>query len=153
MKIYVASSWRNEWQPDVVDRLRQAGHEIYDFRNPKPGNKGFHWSEISENWQDWTPEQYKAALHHPLAATGFYLDYEALLDAECIVLVLPSGRSSHLEMGVAIGLAQERIRYHSIIFMPEPVEPELMYKMADAIVVTMDELVAAIDGITQKEKQ
>ena len=32
-KIYVASSWRNVFYPDVVQRLRDAGHEVYDFRN------------------------------------------------------------------------------------------------------------------------
>ena len=33
-KIYVASSWRNGYYPDVVDKLREAGHDVYDFRNP-----------------------------------------------------------------------------------------------------------------------
>ena len=33
-KIYVASSWRNEYYPEVVAKLREAGHEVYDFRNP-----------------------------------------------------------------------------------------------------------------------
>ena len=35
-KIYVASSWRNREQPSVVKALREAGHEVYDFRNPAP---------------------------------------------------------------------------------------------------------------------
>ena len=40
-RIYVASSWRNKYQPEVVTALRKAGHEVYDFRNPKdnPGGK------------------------------------------------------------------------------------------------------------------
>lgn len=42
MKIYVASSWRNNRQPDVVKFLRDLGHEVYDFKNPKPGDDGFH---------------------------------------------------------------------------------------------------------------
>jgi hypothetical protein len=33
-KIYLASSWRNERQPELVRILREAGHEVYDFRNP-----------------------------------------------------------------------------------------------------------------------
>ncbi len=32
MKVYIASSWRNEYQPTVVARLREAGHDVYDFR-------------------------------------------------------------------------------------------------------------------------
>lgn len=29
-RIYVASSWRNTYQPGVVAALREAGHEVYD---------------------------------------------------------------------------------------------------------------------------
>lgn len=32
--IYVASSWRNQYFPDVVKKLHEFGHEVYDFRNP-----------------------------------------------------------------------------------------------------------------------
>lgn len=33
-KIYVASSWRNQYQPQVVRFLHEQGHEVYDFRHP-----------------------------------------------------------------------------------------------------------------------
>ena len=48
-KIYVASSWRNPYFPEVVEALRAAGHEVYDFRNPPHGGAGFHWTDIDEN--------------------------------------------------------------------------------------------------------
>lgn len=51
MRIYVASSWRNERQPEVVARLRAEGHEVYDFRRPNGQQDGFHWSEIDPEWQ------------------------------------------------------------------------------------------------------
>jgi len=38
-KIYVASSWRNDYYPKVVAKLREAGHEVYDFRNPPSDSK------------------------------------------------------------------------------------------------------------------
>lgn len=43
-KIYVASSWRNPYQPEVVAALRKAGHQVYDFRNPEdnPGGRSAH---------------------------------------------------------------------------------------------------------------
>ena len=44
-KIYVASSWRNKYQPEVVAALRAAGHEVYDFRNPEHNPGGFHWAD------------------------------------------------------------------------------------------------------------
>lgn len=48
-KIYVANSLRNPFQQDVVDILRDFGHEVYDFLNPPHGNDGFQWSDIDIN--------------------------------------------------------------------------------------------------------
>lgn len=50
MKIYLASSWRNQSQPHAVKFLREAWHEVYDFRNPADGQNGFGWSEIDKTW-------------------------------------------------------------------------------------------------------
>lgn len=69
-KIYVASSWRNSYQLDVVSFLRNEGHEVYDFKNPPHGNGGFQWSDIDPNWQYWTTAQYREALNHPIAQKG-----------------------------------------------------------------------------------
>ena len=53
-KIYVASSWRNPYDEQVVKRLREEGHEVYDFRNPPHGGNGFHWTDVDENAPIWT---------------------------------------------------------------------------------------------------
>ncbi|WP_288286697.1 hypothetical protein [uncultured Prevotella sp.] len=49
-KIYVASSWRNEYYPEVVEKLREAGREVYDFRNPPSGDPGFKWGNVSVDY-------------------------------------------------------------------------------------------------------
>jgi len=61
MKIYVASSWRNAVQPTVVLRLRDEGHEVYDFRHPSPGYDGFSWGEIDQDWESWSKEQFRSS--------------------------------------------------------------------------------------------
>lgn len=76
-KIYVASSWRNEYQQEVVKVLRELGHEVYDFKNPE-GRTGFQWSAIDKDWQNWTTEQYRDALRHPVAESGFNSDFNAM---------------------------------------------------------------------------
>lgn len=124
MRVYVASSWRNQQQPEVVKRLRVEGHEVYDFKNPAPGNNGFHWSEIDPDWQQWTPEQLREAHKHPIACAGFKEDMNALVAADACVLVMPCGRSAHLEAGYAIGAGKP-----TCILLADD-EPELMYKMA-----------------------
>lgn len=99
MKIYIASSWRNEYFPEVVMKLREAGFVVYDFRNPPSGDEGFHWVSVSDKWLDWTPEEYRDNLKHPLAERQFKNDIEAMEACDACVLVLPCGRSAHTEAG------------------------------------------------------
>ncbi len=127
MRIYVASSWRNDYQPDVILGLREAGHEVYDFRNPRPENHGFHWSEIDREWKSWTMRRFIEALSHPLAEEGFGEDYRAMQWAEACVLVLPAGRSAHLEAGWFAGAGKP------LLILLADAEPELMYKLASGL--------------------
>jgi len=135
MRVYVASSWRNPTQPKVVQALRAAGVDVYDFRNPRPGDHGFRWSEIDPEWQQWTPEKFSTALAHPIAVAGFESDMDALKACDTCVLLLPCGRSAHLEAGWAAG-AGKRL----IILLADGCEPELMYRMAE-IATTIEEVV------------
>ncbi len=133
-KIYVASSWRNSHQPAVVQALRADGHDVYDFRNPAPGDCGFKWEEIDPGWELWTPVEFRMYLEDPIAVKGFLNDMRALQDCDCCVLVLPCGRSAHLELGYAIGAGKP-----TFILLAEG-EPELMYKMSPYLCADMDEL-------------
>lgn len=134
MKIYVASSWRNYLQPAVIIALRRCGHEVYDFKNPAPGNKGFAWSSIDPNWESWTPDEYRKALQHPIAVEGYRFDIEALRACDTCVLVLPSGRSASWEFGYAMGQGKR-----GVVVQIDKIEPELMYREAE-MVTSLDEL-------------
>ena len=138
-RIYVASSWRNPFFPEVVRRLREACHEVYDFRNPPHGGKGFRWTDIDGNAPNWTFGQYAEGLHHPLAERQFAADMEALEWADTCVLVLPCGRSAHTEAGWLAGSGRRVIAY-----IPEMVEPELMYKLFDRVVGSLDDLIECL---------
>ncbi len=138
-RIYVASSWRNKYYPEVVRRLKMEGHDVYDFRNPPHGGNGFRWTDIDENAPNWTFAQYAEGLRHPLAERQFAADLEAMSGADVCVLVLPCGRSAHTEAGWMAG-AGKRV----IAFIPEFDEPELMYKLFDDVVGTLDDLVCRL---------
>lgn len=135
-RIYVASSWRNERQPEVVDTLRDAGHEVYDFRNPTDGDHGFSWAQIdgrpkhlAAKGTDWVPAaDYQRMVSHELAAEGFAKDLAAMKWADTFVMVLPCGKSAHLELGWACGQGKR-----TAILLEDPVEPELMYLTADVM--------------------
>ncbi len=135
MKVYVASSWRNNYQPGIVRGLREMGHEVYDFRNPREGNRGFAWSDIDPGWQRWTPEQYLQALDDPLAQIGFDCDMTALRWCDAVVAVQPFGRNASLELGWAAGEGK-----FTLLLLANG-EPELMVKMCDHICLGFDDVV------------
>lgn len=139
MKIYVASSWRNQVYPDIVALLRSHGHDVYDFRNPPGGGHGFGWSEIDPNWKTWTPEQYREHLNHPLAEQGFQSDMAGLIECDVCVLVMPAGRSANWELGFAMGQGKR-----GYVLLLEPCEPELMWKEA-LILTSTTELLESLE--------
>ena len=137
--IYVASSWRNEYYPEVVETLRKAGHHVCDFRHPPTGDEGFKWSRVDENYMEWTPQQYRDQLHHPKAEKQFQNDIDAMLACDTCVLVLPCGRSAHTEAGWFAGKGKS-----VWVYIPTKQEPELMYKLFDGVCCSLDELIESL---------
>jgi hypothetical protein len=143
-RVYVASSWRNEYHPDVVLICKAAGADVYDFRNPSDSGlpevslrEGFRWHDIDPGWKEWGPEAYRHRLKHPVAQQGFAQDMAGLRWADLVLLVLPCGRSAHLELGWAAGAGKRTaVYFHTGV----QCEPELMNLLADEILVGVDEL-------------
>jgi len=138
--VYVASSWRNNYHVAVVTALRVAGIPCYDFKRDEGAQ--FSWHEVDVDSTGETYEKYKNGLMHPRAEAGFASDFNALKRASHCVLVLPCGRSAHLEAGWMIGQGKPT----AILMMPEThlpddvYTPELMYKMADYITNSLFDL-------------
>jgi hypothetical protein len=137
-RVYVASSWRNNVQPAVVAACRAAGHEVYDFKNPRPGEHGFHWSDIDPFWRGWLPKEFRAALNHPTARDGFESDWNAMEWADACIMVMPCGRSAHIEAGYFVGAGKR------LVILLANGEPELMYKMADHLAISIKEAIKAL---------
>lgn len=142
--VYVASSWRNPIHTAVCAALRSAGVDHYDFKNPA-GGTGFSWREvkpegapvgIAAKGADWeTAEEYLEMIEHPRAIAGFHSDFAAMNRADTFVLVLPCGKSAHLELGWAVGAGKR-----TAILLEDPVEPELMYRMVDYMTPSLFDL-------------
>lgn len=136
-KIYLASSWRNLLQPGLVSDLRACGHEVYDFRNPPHVQSGFAWSQIDPSWENWSAVEYRdAILTHPIAARGYMADLRGMEWADTCVLLLPCGRSAHLEAGWFCGRGKR-----CLILIQDGEEPELMALMANEICISREELI------------
>ncbi len=141
-RIYLASSWRNTQQPAAVHLLRGVGHTVYDFRHPFHGDAGFSWGDIASEWKGWTAEEYRnALLTSPIAAKGFISDLRAMQWADTCILLLPCGRSAHLEAGWFCGQGKR-----CIILTQDGEEPELMALLATDICVSVDEVLDALSA-------
>ena len=148
MKIYLASSWRNPYQETYIASLRYQNYEVYDFKNPYPGNHGFHWTELDPEYQAWTPKKFREALFHPIAQEGYSLDFAAMARADVGVLLLPCGKSAHLEAGYFVGAKKPLI----IVLdgTKETVEPELMYLMGTSICSDLRTLLFDLQAIKER---
>ena len=131
LKVYVASSWRNEFQPGVVAALKADGHEVYDFKD----SDGFHWSEVDPDWQKWPEDipKYLNGLNHPRAFRGFSRDMDALRCCDTCVYVMPCGVSASWEAGWACGAGKS-----VIVYVPGVREPDLMVKMAARVTDSLE---------------
>jgi len=149
-RIYLASSWRNPHHADFLGTLQALGHAVYDFKSKKhmpyagPAPTSFSWSELSDNWQTWVPSSYRYALvSQERAASGFLGDFRGMEWADTCVMLLPCGRSAHIEAGYMKGRGKRLI-----VAYPndsrEGFDPDLMYMLADHITIGKDELAVAV---------
>lgn len=142
-KLYVASSWRNEEYDSLLVSLWIAGHEVYDWRDPA---HAFSWSDVDENWRDWTPRQYRRALQSPLATKGYTNDLNGMNWCDTGVLLLPCGKSAHLEAGflAATGRTVHVLLPSSGLWAGGHSDIELMYRLLGPIHLNLSELLEAL---------
>lgn len=132
--IYIASSWKNPIHIAVVAACQAAGLDVYDFRHPRPNDTGFAWQQVGMT-DPCTIDAYLKGIEHPIALAGFASDFEAMRESDTFVLVLPCGRSAHLELGWAVGQGKR-----TAILLEEEVTPELMYRMVDYLAPSLFDL-------------
>lgn len=137
-RLYLIGSLRNPQIPVVAQSLRQCGYEVFDD-----------WHSAGPNADDHLRDYEKARGHSYAqglkghAARHVYNFDKHHIDASDIgVMLLPAGKSGHLELGYMIGQGKP-----GFIWIPES-EPErwdIMYQFADAVVYNELELVIAIE--------
>lgn len=134
MKLYVASSWRNPRLDDLFRVLRADGHECYDFRAT---NRSFNWAQINAAWDPANPvltaREHQGALRSAVALEAFDNDQGGLSWADAGVLVLPCGRSAHLEAGWLLGKGKT-----VFILLADGERPDLMNLLAGPAQICAD---------------
>lgn len=139
IKVYVAGSLR---QPDriiaVTKDLIAAGFAVFsEWVGAGP--------EADDHWKAYNValgRTYREALEAPAAINTFLFDKHFIDACDVFVLVMPAGKSGHLELGYAIGCGKP-----GFFLMDEPGPDDrwdVMAKFANDVCYTTDELARAI---------
>ena len=135
--IYLIGSLRNPEVPMLANRIRQELQmEVFDDWH---GNG----PEADDYWQKYEKARgrsYRDALASPIPQHIFQIDKTYIDKASTVVLVLPAGKSGHLEFGYAIGSGKR-----GYILLPgEPERYDVMYNFATKVLISQEELLAEL---------
>jgi hypothetical protein len=132
VKLYLIGSLRNPKIPSIGIKLRALGIGIFDD-----------WfaagPEADDYWQRYEKERgrtYPEALQGEAAKNVYHFDKRHLDACDGALLVLPAGKSGHLELGYMAGKG----KWTGILFDGEPERWDVMYQFADRVFMNVDEL-------------
>lgn len=127
MKIYMASSWKNAAIViAIANFLRSLGHEVDCFCEQTDKRFSFCWQEIVDDIRDTDAISF---LKEEEAKKAFKEDKKWLDWCEVCLLVLPCGKSAHLEAGYSVGKG----KHLAIIGDIQLGKFDVMYGFADRI--------------------
>jgi len=133
--IYLIGSLRNEQVPIIGDELRKAGFEVFDeWYSAGPEADDYFKKYHQERGIGYAEALKSYAAKHIFAFDKFHLDR-----CESAVLVLPAGRSGHLELGYVAGCGKP-----TFVLMDEATANDrydLMYQFANGVFFDLNSLV------------
>lgn len=137
MRVYLIGSLRNPEVPRVAARLRELGHDVFDdWYAAGP--------EADDRWQayetDYRKRSFAEALQGEAAKHVFNFDRRHLERADVVVLLMPAGKSGHMEFGWAVGRGARGI----ICMDREPERFDVMYGFAERVCVGVQALLRVL---------
>ena len=136
MTIYLIGSLRNPQIPKIATRLRTEGFDVFDdwyAAGPEADDK---WMEYEKA----RGHDFAQALQGYAAKHVYRFDLHHLNRADMGLLVLPAGKSGHLELGYLIG----RGKPGYILLDKEPDRYDVMYCFASGVFSKIDNLLKSI---------
>lgn len=133
MKIYLASSWKNkENVMQLADILLGEGHDVDAFCSGE-NRVSFDWSELIDIMKteefDIDKLDAKEMVNHWRIKLAYEEDKKFIDWADAVIMLMPCGRSSHLEAGYAVGSGKKMY----IMGGFEKGEFDVMYGFADGM--------------------
>lgn len=131
--VYLVGALKNPDIPQLAKTLREEGYEVFaEWHNAGP-RADMHW----QDHEKFKGSSYKEALAGPHVENVFYYDQAYIDLADIVVLVMPAGKSGHLELGYAAGGGKKTI----ILLDEEPARYDIMPRFADTICNNVSELI------------
>ena len=135
--VYVIGSLRNDKIREVAAKLREAGYDAFDEWHAA-GKAG------DDEWKNYSAARghgYKEALEGRHAKNVFTYDRAYLDMADAAVMVMPAGKSGHLELGYFSGLGKPGY----ILFDSEPDRHDVMPRFAKRVFFSVQEMLVGLE--------
>ena len=130
--IYLIGSLRNPEVPRIANQFRELGIEVFDdWYSAGP--------EADDKWKEYEigrGRSYAEALQGFAAQHVFEFDRTHLERADTVVLILPAGKSGHLELGWALGRGKR-----GYILLDSVDRWDVMYQFANVVTTELEEII------------
>jgi len=136
--IYIVGSLRNKVVPIIANKLRKVNKdwEVFDsWYAPGP-----HADDYLRDYCKAKGLSYKETLKDHAATHIFGFDTKHIIRSTDVVMVMPAGKSGHLELGWSLGKGKRGF----VLFDKEPDRVDIMYQFATDIFFNFDELVSEL---------
>lgn len=134
--IYLVGSLRNPAIPKIAETIRAEGHDVFDGWFSAGPEADDHW----QAYADLRGQTFAEALADYPAQHVFNFDLTHLKKADTVVLVLPAGKSGHMELGWALGKGKRGY----ILLDGVPERYDVMYNFADGVFADIYDLLEAL---------
>lgn len=135
-KVYIIGSLRNPEVINLGNKIRDIGFNVFeDWIAAGP--------EADDYWQEYEQKKgstYKEALRGNAAEHVFFYDKSHLDSANIGILMLPAGKSGHLELGYMLGQGKKGY----ILLDGEPERWDVMYRFATEVFTDEEELLSEL---------
>lgn len=126
-KIFISTSWKNEVQAiRLAKALRNSGYIVDCFCDSSTGRSVFSYKELI-NYESMDCIEF---INTKQATKAFNEDRKYIEWCDLLIMVLPCGKSAHLEAGYAKGIGKKVFILGSF---PSG-EFDVMYKFADRLI-------------------
>lgn len=138
---FIASRWRNK--PHVLElarKIESKGKKVYNFI--EGDGTDYELKDLEEKYE---PEEFMKMFesipdwqNSKAIKEIFEVDMNALRDSETVILLLPAGKSAHIEAGVSYGMGKRTI------VVGEQIEAEASYLIFNEMYSSIEDFIKKI---------